>query len=72
VLIEALNNRKDRYVIQLGKLAYEKLNLQKRIEEIDNSIRQIEGAQIENEQATKDFATQEVINQSQKLKQEAM
>lgn len=59
---ESLNTRKDKYTIQLGKLSYERLNLQKRIDEIDNSIRQIEGAQIENDQAMADFNTQESIN----------
>jgi len=66
MLIEALNSRKDRYVIQIGKLAYEKLTLQKRMEEIDDSIRQLEGAQAENEQALRDASTQEAINDGTK------
>lgn len=66
MLIESLKTRKDKYTIQLGKLAYEKLSLQKRIDEIDDSIRQLEGAQIENEQAIKDFNTQEAINKVNK------
>lgn len=71
MLLEALNNRKDRYTVQLGKLAYEKLTLQKRIDEISNSIRQLEGAQIENEQAIKDAVTQESIDKASKEKSNA-
>lgn len=64
MFIEALRQRKNQYAAKLNELAYERLNLQKRIDGIDKQIHQLEGAQIENEQALKDASTQEAIDKS--------
>jgi hypothetical protein len=64
MLREQLQSRKDQYSVQIGKLAYERLQLLRRVDEIDKLIPQLEGAQTENAQALKDLATQEAIDKA--------
>jgi hypothetical protein len=64
MLREQLQSRNDQYVVQIGKLAYERLQLLRRVDEIDKLIPQLEGAQTENTQALKDLATQEAIDKA--------
>lgn len=63
---EALLGRQNQYKSKLGELALERLRLIKRMEDIDISIKQLDAAIIENDQALKDFATQEAIDKASK------
>lgn len=64
MLVEALKSRKAQYAAKLGELSYEKIRLLDRIKDLDTSIKQIEAAQIENNQALKDVSTQEAIDKA--------
>jgi len=61
-----LRNRKDSFNSELGKLAYERLKLMRRVDEIDNTLQQLEGAQIANDLIQKDIDLRETITQAQK------
>ena len=57
-----MDNQEAQYSIRIGRLAYERLQLQRRIEEIDKIILQIEGAQAGISQVKADLETQRVVN----------
>jgi hypothetical protein len=67
-VIDNLKNRKGSFDNEIGKLAYERLKLMRRIDEIDNTLQQLEGAQIANDLVQKDIDVQETIAQAQKEK----
>ena len=64
MLKESANTRQSQYAVQMGRLAYERLQLLRRMEEIDKLLSQLEGAQAENGQTLKDISTQEAINKA--------
>ena len=64
MLKEAMQTRLQQYRNKLYSLAYERLQLQKKMEDIDVSIKQLEAAIVENEQASRDINTQEAIDKS--------
>ena len=57
-----LQNRTAALTQKLNELAYERLRMSRRIEEIDEAINQIEGAQVANAQVKKDLDTQAIID----------
>lgn len=68
-IVDNLKNRKQSFNCEAEKLAYERLRLTRRVEEIDDTLRQLEGAQIANDLVQKDIDTREAIIQAQKEKQ---
>ena len=68
-VIDNLKNRKESFDKEIQKLAYERLRLMRRVEEIDDTLQQLEGAQIANDLVQKDIDTREAIIQAQKEKQ---
>ncbi|MDD5081769.1 MAG: hypothetical protein PHU08_00205 [Dehalococcoidales bacterium] len=66
MLKDSVSTRQSQYTVQIGKLAYERLQLMRRVDEIDKLISQLEGAQSENTQSLKDIQTQEAIDKAQK------
>ena len=65
-IIDNLKNRKDSFDNEIGKLAYERIRLMRRVEEIDNTLQQLEGAQIANDLVQKDIDVKETIAQARK------
>lgn len=61
---ENLVKRDTQYTAQIRRLAYERLKLQRRIDEIDKLILQLEGALQETEQVKNDIATQEAVDKA--------
>ena len=59
-----LKNRKGSFDNEIGKLAYERLKLMRRVDEIDDTLHQLEGAQIANDLVQKDIDLQETIAQA--------
>ena len=70
-VIDNLKNRKDGFADEIRKLAYERLQLTRRVEEIDKFIGQLEGAQVANELVQKDIDVKETIAQAQREKKAA-
>jgi hypothetical protein len=68
-VIDNLKNRKESFDKEIQKLAYERLRLMRRVDEIDDTLQQLEGAQIANDLVQKDIDTREAIIQAQKEKQ---
>ena len=68
-VIDNLKNRKESFDKEIQKLAYERLQLMRRVDEIDDTLQQLEGAQIANGLVQKDIDTREAIIQAQKEKQ---
>ena len=64
MLKDSVSTRQSKYAVQMGKLAYERLQLLRRMEEIDKLLSQLEGAQAENVQTLKDINTQEAIDKA--------
>ena len=62
-VIDNLKSRKGSFDSEIGKLAYERLKLMRRVEEIDKTLNQLEGAQIANDLVQKDIDVQETITQ---------
>ena len=60
-----LKSRKGSFDNEIGKLAYERLRLMRRVDEIDNTLHQLEGAQIANDLTQKDIDLQETIAKAQ-------
>jgi len=65
-VIDNLKNRKGSFDSEIGKLAYERLRLMQRVDEIDDTLQQLEGAQIANGLVQKDIDLRETIVQAQK------
>ena len=65
IVTQGAKSRASRLDAMLGKLAYERLLLQRRMDELDNSIRALEGARDENKLAQNDVATEAAIAEAQ-------
>ena len=65
-VIDNLKNRKETTTSKIRELAYERLQLTRRVEEIDKFIGQLEGAQVANELVQKDIDLKKTIAQAQK------
>ena len=64
-VIDNLKNRKGSFDNEIGNLAYERLKLMRRVDEIDDTLHQLEGAQIANDLVQKDIDLQETIARAQ-------
>jgi len=69
-VIDNLKSRKETTISKIRELAYERLQLTRRVEEIDKFIGQLEGAQIGNDLVQRDIDVRETIAQAQKEKEE--
>ena len=67
-VVDNLKNRKEGFKTEIEKLAYERLRLMRRVDAIDDTLQQLEGAQIANDLVQKDIDTREAIIQAQKEK----
>ena len=65
-VVDNLKNRKGSFDSEIGKLAYERLRLMQRVDEIDDTLQQLEGAQLANGLVQKDIDLRETIVQAQK------
>lgn len=65
-VIDNLKSRKETTVSKIRELAYERLQLTRRVEDIDKFIGQLEGAQVANDLVQKDIDTRKAITQAQK------
>ena len=70
-VIDNLKNRKETTASKIMELAYDRLQLTRRVEEIDKIIGQFEGAQAANNLVQKDIDLRETIAQAKKEKEEA-
>lgn len=70
-VIDNLKSRTDTTASKIMGLAYERLQLTRQVEEIDNVIGQLEGAQAANNLVKRDIDLRETIAQAQKEKAEA-
>lgn len=70
MLKENLLKRKTEYSAKIGDLAHERLQHQRRIEDIDKAILQLQGAIIEIDQCSREVSTEEAINQAKKKEEE--
>ena len=62
---ENLKIRQGSFDNEIGKLAYERLKLMRRVDEIDDMLHQLEGAQVANDLVRKDLDLQDTIAQAQ-------
>ncbi len=69
-VVDNLSNRKDDIGIKIKELAYERLQLTRRVEEIDKYLGQLEGAQAANDLVQKDIDLRETIAQARKEAEE--
>jgi len=69
-VIDNLKSRTETTLSKIRELAYERLQLTRRVEEIDKFIGQLEGAQVANNLVQKDIDFRETITQAQKEKAE--
>jgi len=65
-VIDNLKSRKETTVSKIRELAYERLQLTRRVEDIDKFIGQLEGASVANELVQKDIDLRGTIAQAQK------
>lgn len=72
LVIDNLRNRRDTIDGEIRKLAYERLQLMRRVDEIDDTLKQFEGAQLANIMVQKDINTREAIIQAEKKAAEEM
>lgn len=70
-VIDNLKSRKTTTISKIRELAYDRLQLTRRVEEIDKFIGQLEGAQVANELVQKDIDLRETIAQAQKEKEQS-
>lgn len=70
-IIDNLKSRKEMTLSKIRELAYERLQLTRRVEEIDKFIGQLEGAQVANDLVQRDIDLRETIAQAQKEKKAA-
>jgi len=70
-VIDNLKSRTDTTASKIMGLAYERLQLTRQVEEIDNVIGQLEGAQAANNLVKRDIDLRDTIAQAQKEKAEA-
>ena len=71
-VIDNLKNRKETTTSKIRELAYERLQLTRRVEEIDKFIGQLEGAQVANELVQKDIDLRKTIAEAKKEKAEVV
>ena len=65
-VIDNLKSRKEATINKIRELAYERLQLTRRVEEIDKFIGQLEGAQVTNDLVQKDIDLRETIAQAKR------
>ena len=65
-VVDNLSNRKEDVAEGIKELAYERLQLTRRVEEIDKTLGQLEGAQMANTLTQKDIDLRETIAKAQK------
>ena len=65
-VVDNLKTRRDTIDGEIKKLAYERLQLMRRVEQIDDTLNQLEGAQAANILAQKDVDLRETIAQARK------
>lgn len=65
-VIDNLKSRKETTISKIRELAYERLQLSRRVEELDKFIGQLEGAQVANDLVQKDIDTRKAIAEAQK------
>jgi len=65
-----LKSRKATTSSKIRELSYERLQLTRRVEEIDKFIGQLEGAQVANDLVQRDIDLRETIEKAKKEKQE--
>ncbi len=65
-VVDNLKSRKETTVNKIQELAYERLQLTRRVEEIDKFIGQLEGAQVANQLVQKDVDLRGTIAQAQR------
>jgi prefoldin subunit 5 len=66
VIKENQQSRREHFNFEVGSLAYQRIKLQKQIEEIDRKITQLEGAITENDNLRRDLGSEEAIQEAQK------
>ena len=69
-VIDNLKSRKETTASKIRELAYDRLQLTRQVEEIDEVIGQLEGAQAANNLVQKDIDLRETIAQAKKEKAE--
>lgn len=65
-VVDNLGDRVETINEEIRKLAYERLRLMRRVEEIDDTLYQLEGAQAANDLTQKDIDLRETIAQARK------
>jgi len=71
MLEQERQKRQSQYEVQIGVLAYERLRYQKRIEEIDLELAELEGALRESERIRADISTQAAIDAAKEVTEDA-
>ena len=69
-VIDNLKDRRENTTSKIKELAYERLQLTRRVEEIDKFIGQLEGAQASNELVQRDIDLRKTIAEARKEKAE--
>jgi cell division septum initiation protein DivIVA len=69
-VVDNLKNRTDEIAAEIGKLAYERLQLTRRVAEIDEALGQLEGGQVANSMVQKDVNVRETIAQARREAEE--
>jgi len=70
-VVDNLDNRKETTLLKIRELAYERLQLTRRVDEIDKFMGQLEGAQVANDLVQKDIDLRKTMAEAQKEKAEA-
>jgi len=65
-IVDNLDERIETTILKIKELAYERLQLTRRVEEIDKFLGQLEGAQVANSLVQKDIDLKETIAKAQK------
>ena len=66
LVVDNLDDRRETTISKLRELAYDRLQLTRRVEEIDKFMGQLEGAQVANDLVQKDIDLKKTIAQAQK------
>ena len=67
-IVDNLKDRRETIQRERGKLAYERWQLMRRVDEIDDTLNQLEGAEVANTMTQKDIDTRDAIVQAQQEK----
>jgi hypothetical protein len=65
-VIDNLKSRRETTVLKIRELAYERLQLTRRVEDIDKFVGQLEGASVANDLVQKDIDTRRAIAEAAK------